>query len=401
MTSKMDAFDASASLLGYLYQLRYALLVALRGSQEVDDPDDAYVSIEKIDDVALEEKDSVVAAFQTKLHGDGGGLSNRSPDLWKTIRIWASAIREGVVDLNRTSFTLITTQECSSGSIAFLLSERDQDRDEAKALELLEEISSTVPSKQNAAGFEEFNLLNSEQKKMLLARMAVVSGYGDAEVVRREIEKKLVFAVDRAYLAAFTDRVEAYWNGCVIASLKKGGLKSINLGELTSKVADMSQQFSPVSLPVDFAFAEPDGITPDDLRMFIKQLSLIGANRASLAAAVKDYFRAVSQRDRWARDGLLRFGELRDYDARLKEEWERLKAHLEWGADLSSDHKKSEFGRRLYFECQSEKLPVIRPAFREPYLMRGSIHQLADSLVVGWHPEYESLLQESANEGAA
>ena len=49
-----NQFDATRSLLGYIYQIRYGLLVSLKKMREVDDPDDYFVSIETIDDIAFD-----------------------------------------------------------------------------------------------------------------------------------------------------------------------------------------------------------------------------------------------------------------------------------------------------------------------------------------------------------
>ena len=47
-------FSASEQLTGYLYQIRYALLVFLRRIREEADVTNIELSIEKLDDVAFE-----------------------------------------------------------------------------------------------------------------------------------------------------------------------------------------------------------------------------------------------------------------------------------------------------------------------------------------------------------
>ncbi len=42
-----NVFDATPSALGYIYQVRYALLLALKKISEADDPDDCFISIER------------------------------------------------------------------------------------------------------------------------------------------------------------------------------------------------------------------------------------------------------------------------------------------------------------------------------------------------------------------
>jgi hypothetical protein len=83
--STVATFNAGASMLGYLYQVRVALLWAIRRSRAGD----FSVSVETLDDVSFESNGDPIAVLQTKhsLHGTSG-LSDLSPDLWKTLRIW-------------------------------------------------------------------------------------------------------------------------------------------------------------------------------------------------------------------------------------------------------------------------------------------------------------------------
>jgi hypothetical protein len=37
---------------------------------------------------------------------------------------------------------------------------------------------------------------------------------------------------------------------------------------------------------------------------------------------------------------------------------------------------------------------ALRPQYREAFFFRGKLHELADERLVGWHPEYERLLDE-------
>ena len=88
--NKDTNYSASSSLLGYLYQCKYALLDALRRIKQVDD---FICQLEVLDDVQFESGSNVTAILQTKHHiSKKASLSNASPDFWKSIRIWAQFI---------------------------------------------------------------------------------------------------------------------------------------------------------------------------------------------------------------------------------------------------------------------------------------------------------------------
>lgn len=72
-------------MLGYLYQVRVALLWSIRQSRIGD----FSVSVETLDDVSFQSGGDPIAVLQTKhsIHATAG-LGGLSPDLWKTLRIW-------------------------------------------------------------------------------------------------------------------------------------------------------------------------------------------------------------------------------------------------------------------------------------------------------------------------
>ena len=69
-------------MLGYLYQVRVALLWVIRQRRMMD----FLVSVEALDDVSFEANGDRIAVLQTKhsIHGTSG-LSDLGPDLRKTL----------------------------------------------------------------------------------------------------------------------------------------------------------------------------------------------------------------------------------------------------------------------------------------------------------------------------
>lgn len=137
--SRKSKFDASQSLLGYIYQIPYALYLSLERLRETTDEDiDEYnISIEKLDDVAVEKASTTLDVKQTKYHNpekSKQNLNNRSEDLWKTIRVWVDLTERGQVTLGKTEFALITTQTYAKDTIASWLSDDIELRNTTKAL---------------------------------------------------------------------------------------------------------------------------------------------------------------------------------------------------------------------------------------------------------------------------
>ncbi len=94
-------YSAAASLLGYLYQCRFALWETLKRLKT--NPSVA-VAIETLDDVVFETNGTPAEIIQVKHHiNRQANLTDASTDLWKTILIWCDLLREGIVQ-NALSF---------------------------------------------------------------------------------------------------------------------------------------------------------------------------------------------------------------------------------------------------------------------------------------------------------
>ena len=82
-----NPFSAADSALGYLYQVRVALLWALR---RLKTDVDFVISLETLDDVTFETKGGKPEELlQTKHHRNREAtLTDASEDLWKSLRVW-------------------------------------------------------------------------------------------------------------------------------------------------------------------------------------------------------------------------------------------------------------------------------------------------------------------------
>jgi hypothetical protein len=119
LNSAGNQFTAPASAVGYLYQARLALLLCI---PHVNSGAEVEVSIERLDDVSFEKDGTAFELLQTKHHINRiGSLSNASPDLWKTLRIWAQAAKDDPSLPSRTKLALVTTAAAPAESAAALL----------------------------------------------------------------------------------------------------------------------------------------------------------------------------------------------------------------------------------------------------------------------------------------
>lgn len=165
-------YSAAPSALGYLYQVRYALLESLRrlrkGQQFV-------VSIETLDDVVFEQDGKAPELLQTKHHvNNAADLTDSSPDLWETLRIWCEGFASDS-NPDGTLYFLVTTAETADGHAAHYL-RPGESRNPEKAMERLNSTAYSSTSQTNTKAYHAYLGLNEDQRKHLLQNAFVVDG---------------------------------------------------------------------------------------------------------------------------------------------------------------------------------------------------------------------------------
>lgn len=388
--AKSSQFDASASMLGYIYQIRYALYLSLKKLSDLADPESFNVSIEKLDDIAFDKNGSPEELLQTKFHGNEGNLTDRSSDIWKTIRVWVEQFQSGEVLLGNLILSLVTTQTIADESLASCLSWGPKRNIEAalqKMSEICEESNET-----NDKGYKAFKALSPAEKNSFLNSVYIIGKSEDLLTIRDKMRPIARQSVPAQAVDAFLDRLEGKWFKWSVEALSSSPLGVINLGDLQDAIDSLRPEYSLTNLPAEYTDDLPDVIDiENDMRVFIKQLRLFNANHKLIELAIISYYQAFEQRNKWSSDGLLNPGELESYDRKLIKKWQEELAFLEMQESLENEAELKRFSVKLYQVCQQKGIIPIRPDFVEEYLSKGSYHLLADELKLGWHPSYTQL----------
>lgn len=401
-------FDSSAqsSMLGYFYQPFFALQILM--SKDVAECDNAQIYIENIDDIDFQMGNNHLTLYQNKHHiNRQGSISDKSEDLWKTLRIWSERIKNNEIDINNTSFFLTTTVNASANSIASKLSINKSTRNTQEALEEFIRISKegvenknkrlsdeNIRKHVNEDYYESFYSLDLQLKTKLVQNIYILDNQPEIENVQNNIKQILRFSARREQINYFYEKLIGWWFSRVINNLIEDTKIPITYNELHEKISDISDEFKKDSLPIDYEFDFSD-VTAEYLspnqKNFIKQLNLILVNDNEIANAVLDYYRAYMQRSKWMQEGKLYISDLSQYEQRLIREWEQVKSKFENTRTIISEKDKIELGKDIYFQVGDLKLPICSSGVhsnRGFYIMRGSYHILSNSLKIGWHPEY-------------
>ena len=212
MSQAKPVHSAAQSAAGYLYQARLALAECLRYAY---DDFSVEIAIEKLDDVSFEKDGTALELLQTKHHlKKAGDLSDGSVDLWKTLRVWAQAVKADPSLPGRTRFALITTAKAPEGSAAALLRPAgagfaSRDPEAAEALLIKAAAASENESLNKAVAA--FTGLSPAIRKELVSGVEVLDGTPLIADLGTSIEKRLRMIAPRGKTALAREQLEGWW----------------------------------------------------------------------------------------------------------------------------------------------------------------------------------------------
>jgi hypothetical protein len=401
MRQGQSAFSAADSALGYLYQVRVALLWSLRRARAGKD---FVVSLESLDDVTFEALQATGPKpdelLQTKHHRKAeASLSDASGDLWRSLRVWFEGHANNTITQG-TALYLLTTAAAPKDSAAWFL-RSDDVRDVEKAIQKLEAVTQTSHSQANAPAYQAFTTVSGEARRAILDNVVVLDRAPGILTIDDDLKEQVYFSAETKHLEAFLQRLEGWWLRRVIKQLTTvPGTEGILSDEIEAQIAELREQFKQDNLPIDEDLLQ---FTIDDAThaahegyQFVHQLKLIDAGKMRVAAAIRDFYRAFEQRSRWLREDLLLVGDLSRYERKLLEEWELVfeAAKDEIGTN-AAEAAKGKVARSILAWAEQVMIP-IRPGVTEAFVVRGSFHMLADEKPprIGWHPEFHDRLAE-------
>ncbi|WGS60303.1 ABC-three component system protein [Vibrio lentus] len=378
---------AAFAKLGYLYQIRYALYRA------IEDSDAYYIKLEALDDVEVKKK-TVHELFQLKHHTGHEKLNNKSVDLWKTIGIWSEQILKSPLAQDELKYYLATTASIPSESIASFLTTRN--RNEKKAIDLLDNAAKEIKNKVLSKSVCNYSKLTHTQKETMCRSIVILGDEDDSIKIVNKIKQRLELTVQSDFIDCLYERLEGWWFNVVISFLI-GNKDKIWRNEVVQKVINLSYDYHPDSLPIDFEDLEIEDDERDSFLdyQFVKQLELIGVSTERVHNAILDYYRAYHQRSKWVTDELSIEHDVNKYEKRLKDDWSRFRLSIVDEIEDANDKEIRKAGRQILNWVETKADIRIRKKVSHRFIMLGSYHILANKNppVLGWHPHFKSKLE--------
>ena len=389
-------------LEGYLLQSRHALynLILL---------EDGVVSVEAIDDVAIETESSVVAQQTKSVLSNNNPITDKAVVFWKTLYNWSCYIDNGDFMLKTPvlRYVVVSSHKLTVGKIPDSFFKAKNEDEAKKALDdarcQFYDDSKLSPKVSNECKpFIEYCFSSENEKTVVQAIIATElelheNSYDDElktkftkQIIPQEyVDELFIYMLGwvENQIHKFTkENKPAYISASDYREALIREIRGRNTNDILSAVST-----SPDSIETNIELERHD--------TYIKQLELINLNSTDIYCAASDYLRTKSEIVEWAKRGLVTQQSFEDYNDGLKRMWGNEK-RLNDFMSFADDEKK---GQSLYSKCHlgvsgKELQGKVVPSF----FGSGALHSLANepshSPQIGWHPNYIDLLKEDDNE---
>ena len=388
---KPRSSQAPGQLLGYSMQFtRLTHLLLEKGVDWV-------LSLECFSDVGGQSKTGQRLAEEDKSTHTGNPLADRSRDLWKTLFNWVVSVEDGKLNPSNTSFIIYISRQVE-GAIANAFSAAQTSEEARAAL---------------------------EQAQVLL--------WGEApdftlrESVAKQISPyvKKVFSTDPNLVSEIVRHFEiGCGSGSPTADLRHAFAR---LQLMPPEQLDSAMKFATgwikIKADLQLEASEPATITGEEFfsaltnyvfnrstrtvlrsvagipsesetrieflsRVFVRQLDIIDEPDEEKLSAVRDWWRSKGDCISWVRDGYIDPDAIGAFSRDLMRRWEHERGRLPL---LRASLGESEQGQLLYRSCSCMRVPLDGLPV-ESHVVCGTYHDLADSLKVGWHPNFREIL---------
>lgn len=391
-TSRTNLTAADGSFLGYLFQIERVI----NWLSEL--PENASVGVEVADDIVVklangaDVKDIYEQAKHTQ--NKAAPYADKSEDLWKTLSIWINAVLSEKINPETSKFSLLSNRPIPTNRLAFHLhkcSFEDEEGLDECCNKLIEE-AGKLRSSLKPYG-EVVNRCPLEVLKKIVSNIVILDT--KYEHNRKEFLKKLksnLHLSDDMPVDHIADKLFGFVSTYLIENWQNRKEAWLDVKIFNQQFTQLVAEFKPKPFFEKAAELLPISkgeVKKNKFKPYVEQLKLIECDEDEILESIHDYLRALSERDRFAKDGEISSEKFDQYFDDLLQNW---KVVSKPRFKFSEETKHIETGYRVYYETLKYKGKLNNYEPEQHYTYRGAYHHLANELSLGWHPKWKELL---------
>jgi len=354
------------------------------------------VSMELFDDVGVQNPAGDVLASQTKSVRKTNPISDSSVGLWKTFANWSRAVRQGNLDVTKTTFEIYVNRKCT-GKLAMDFNSVSTKAAAAKAFEkarnkfwgkgprYLKKSKVAITLRPH---LEEVFGIGDATFKAILPRFQVTFASDTPELDLHNFVAKSI-AVEEHAVKDLICHLHGWVKIHVDAQLALGKSPVIQYDDFYHEMRTYYGRLCPTR---GFPDPAPKPSVKDLLSLlsykFVKQLEIIHVDEETIQRAMHCFFKSSAARTNWSDNHLVHEDSLCEFEESLKQTYRHHKT------EVYSDQSRTDEalrGKLLYGKCDQHRCKLEEKEVPE-YFIPGCYQVLANKMQIGWHPRFEELI---------
>lgn len=380
--------DATGQMHGYLFQLERALYQLSQAKSG------GMVGIETGDDVVVKSSDQPEAeqVLEQDKHStsDKKPFSDLSKDLWNTLLIWSNGIKAGKVDIEKSSFLLVSNKKLPSGRFVWKINKASSEKTALTCVTELRQLGAKHKGKLKPTIQQV--LANSDKELadiILKTHVLDATTHHDRNTFKKDIRDNLRMSKDIPFHETY-QQLLGWLLDTVLDCWHKEREAWVTVEALNEKASDLIKRFHGkpfIEKAVNHIPIKDPQRKAQQKEPFVKQLKLVKCKEDDLLRAIDDFLRATAERTRYAEENRLTKQDFDEFENNLIERWISI-----FGAE--EDQEKPEIsGRKIYFQTTNYKEILGGVETEQYYTTKGAYHRLSNKLSLGWHPKWKELMK--------
>ncbi|ARS35816.1 ABC-three component system protein [Pontibacter actiniarum] len=384
--SKLTDHAAPGQALGYYFQLERALSWLSKADAG------ATVGIETEDDVVLTLISGEKIYEQDKSSTSSYPFHPSRKDFWKTLNIWLTAIKEGAIDIYQSSFYMVTNK-VDDKALAKEIGDAQQENEIIECINKIREAGKS-PSETTKTMV---NSVLSFTDKELAALISKINYADGSKVFGTTLREQLIsdlhldndeFAegiINELYGWVYSQVVDA-WRERKLGLVERDAF----IRQKNNAIKTRTEQLFNDSV-IDVSKVGIGDTEAERGSGYVRQLQIINCTDDEIIDAIHDYIRSSIRKTYLSQKGYCTPNQLKEMEKQLAKRWKHISKRLVI-ENKKNNHCHEDLGQLILLETLNENVKIGSVQTTDYVLSNGTYHYLANSLVVGWHPDYTKLL---------
>lgn len=396
MSLRKNLHAADGSQLGFLFQIEKVILWLSSLDNE------AVVGVEVDDDIVvkLSQGNEIKSIYEQAKHTlkKHPPFSDKSEDLWKTLSIWVTAVLEGRADPSKAIFSPMSNKIIPKSRLLFAIHEANLNDKQnlIKVCGLLKNTAKTVRKTLKSYAEAVINCPNDTLELVVNAITIIEPTY---EHTQSNYKRQLASNLSMAEELPFDDIINNLFGFIslqLIDNWRNRKESWVSVKAFNSQYSQLIAEYArkpfieraSSSLPVN-----KREIELNKKKMYVEQLESIGCKEDEKLEAIHDYYRAITERNRFARDYEISREKFEQYYNDLIEKWKAISRPRFRNAKMKNE---AIVGYDVFYETIQYKGKLYNYEPEQSYTYKGAYHHLANELEIGWHPKWEKKFKPQA-----